>query len=387
MTFHGLHQTTMLYTCIFYAFSSLTIIALISLFNGRIFNKRKSSYNGPQRYSVGTHVIISGGSKGIGKSIAKKFAELGTHVTIIARKEADLEAAKREIEKYRKAPHIQKIRTLSLDLTNSTFSDSDINNQQQQQELLEKILGEHERCDILVNCCGSAIPARFDDISQQQFKYMMDVNYFSAVNLTRVLLPKMKARSLSNQNGSRLNGCARIVFVSSMCGLMSFFGYSAYSASKFALVGLAEALHMELKPFDIGVTIAFPPDTDTPGFEEENKKKPSLTSKISETGNVYSPDEVACSIVNDIRAKRFASTIGIENILVLKAMNSFMPTHSIWSVIIESFLAGPLKLVAFFVLRSWYKLVEEASSDEILKAGIALKCSKNAKYDETNRTT
>lgn len=379
----------MLYTYFFYSLSTLTVIALIIIFNERIFKKRKSSYNGSQRYSVGTHVIVSGGSKGIGKSIAKKFAELGTHVTIIARKESDLEAAKREIEKYRRAPHIQKIRTISLDLTKLTFpnnSNSDISNQQQ--ELLEQILGEHERCDILVNCCGSAIAARFEDISQQQFNYLMDVNYFSAVNLTRVLLPVMKARSLSNQNGTRSsNGNARIVFVSSMCGLMSFFGYSAYSASKFALVGLAEALHMELKPFDIGVTIAFPPDTDTPGFEEENKTKPSLTAKISETGNVYSPDEVACSIVSDIRAKRFSSTVGIENILVLKAMNSFMPAHSIWSVLLESFLAGPLKLVALFIMRSWYKLVEEAAPNEIIKAGIALKCSKNAKCDEATRAS
>lgn len=378
----------MLYTSVFYLLSSLSIVALIWLFSERIFKRRMRNNGGAQRYSVGTHVIISGGSKGIGKSIAKKFAELGTHVTIIARKESDLEAAKREIEKYRRAPHIQKIRTLSLDLTKVTFpnnSNSDISNQQQ--ELLEKILGEHERCDILVNCCGSAIAARFEDISQQQFNYLMDVNYFSAVNLTRVLLPVMKARSLSNQNGSRSNGNARIVFVSSMCGLMSFFGYSAYSASKFALVGLAETLHMELKPFDIGVTIAFPPDTDTPGFEEENKTKPSLTSKISETGNVYSPDEVACSIVNDVRAKKFSSTVGIENILVLKAMNSFMPGQSICSLIIDSLLAGPLKLAAYFIMRSWYNLVKEAAPNEIIKAGIALKCSKNSKCDEATRST
>lgn len=376
----------MFYLYIFYVLVSITVIFLTTLFTEQIL-KRKGSYNGSQRYSVGTHVIVSGGSKGIGKSIAKKFAELGTHVTIIARNQADLEVAKNEIEKHRKAPHIQKIRTLSLDLTKLTFpnnSNSDITNQQQ--ELLEKILGEHERCDILINCCGSAIAARFDDISQQQFNYLMDVNYFSAVNLTRVLLPVMKARSLANQPSSR-NGSSRIVFVSSMCGLMSFFGYSAYSASKFALVGLAEALHMELKPFEIGVTIAFPPDTDTPGYEQENKTKPSLTSKISETGNVYNPDEVASSIVSDIRAKKFSSTIGIENKAVLMTMNTLMPAHSLWSVIMESFLAFPLKLIGFFIIRSWYKLVEEAAPNEIIKAEIALKCSKNPKHDDTNRLT
>lgn len=349
------------------------------------FLKKKNFSNLKTRYTVGTHVVISGGSKGIGKSLAIKFAELGTHVTIIARKERDLLVARSEIEKYRRNSHVQRIRTVSLDLTNITFPDnsnSDITDKQK--ELLDKILGEHEKCDILINCCGSAIAARFDDISQQQFDYMMQVNYFSAINLTRILLPGMKARSLSAQNGSRSHNGTRIVFVSSMCGLMSFFGYSAYSASKFALVGLAQALHMELKPFDIGVTIAFPPDTDTPGFEEENKTKPSLTSKISQTGSVYSPDEVAASIVNDIRAKKFYSTVGIENLAVLLAMDTFMPETSVTRVILNSLLAGPLKIVGFFILKSWYKLVDEASTNEIIKAEIALKCSKNPKYSDLN---
>uniref|UniRef100_A0A6G1SKZ1 3-dehydrosphinganine reductase n=1 Tax=Aceria tosichella TaxID=561515 RepID=A0A6G1SKZ1_9ACAR len=346
--------------------------------NNPLNNLAKSLFfKQPERYSVGTHVIISGGSKGIGKSLAKKFAELGTHVTIVARNEKDLLAAKAEIEKHRKNTHVQKIRTVSLDLTTITFpcnANSDIN--EQQRELLDKILGEHERCDILVNCCGSAIPARFDDISQEQFHHMMQVNYFSAVNLTRVLLPIMKARSLANKVTFKATPNGRIVFVSSMCGLMSFFGYSAYSASKFALVGLAEALQMELRPFDIGVTLSFPPDTDTPGFEEENKIKPNVTAEISKVGSIYSPDDVAQAIIRDLRARRFYSTVGLENWLVLMACNSFMPS-SLGRVLGECLLAGPLKLLAYFILRSWYKLVDRSASNEIIRAEIALKCSKN----------
>lgn len=366
----------MFYIISLIAFSSILVAILLD----RILRART---NLAQRFSVGTHVIISGGSKGIGKSLAKKFAELGTHVTIIARNELDLQAARLEIERHRRNSHVQKIRAVSLDLTTITFpenSNSDISNEQQ--ELKEKILGEHDRCDILINCCGSAIAARFDDISQKQFQYLMQVNYLSAVNLTRVLLPVMKARSLSNLNGLKLNGGGRIVFVSSMCGLMSFFGYSAYSASKFALVGLAQALQMELRPFDIGVTVSFPPDTDTPGYEEENKTKPSLTLKMSETGNVYSPDEVATALIRDIKAKKFCSTIGLENLAVLAATNTFMPASSFGEVLLESFLAGPLKLVGYFVLRSWYKMVDEACPNEIIKAEIALKCSKNTKFDD-----
>lgn len=359
---------------------SIATIGGVGLVVERVLTRNRSVIAN-QRYPVGTHVVISGGSKGIGKSLAKKFAELGTHVTIIARNESDLQLAKNEIEKHRKNNNVQTIRAVSLDLTKITFPDNSTSKfNKHQREILERILGEHDRCDILINCCGSAITGRFEDTSQHQFEFMMQVNYFSSINLTRILLPTMKARSLQNQNGLRSNG-TRIVFVSSMCGLLSFFGFSAYSASKFALVGMAEALHMELKPFKIGVTVAFPPDTDTPGYEEENKTKPSLTLKMSETSSVYSPDDVAQTIINDVRAKKFYSTIGLENLAVLSAMNTFMPSPSIWRTIIDSALAGLLKLVGYSVVRSWYKLVDAAAPSEVIKAEIAMKCSKDAKCD------
>ena len=63
----------------------------------------------------------------------------------------------------------------------------------------------------------------------------------------------------------------RIVYVSSQAGQTGVYGYTAYSASKFALRGLAETLHMEVNHLGIGVTISFPPDTQTPGFDEESK--------------------------------------------------------------------------------------------------------------------
>jgi len=355
------------------------VLTPLGIYIGKSILKGRNNPGNSQRYPVGTHVVISGGSKGIGKALALKFAELGTHVTIIARNTNDLHEARAEIERHRKNTTVQKIRTVSLDLTKLTFPDSSSSDAtSQQQELLDKILGEHERCDILVNCCGSAIAARFEDTSQQQFRYMMDVNYFSAVNLTRILLPVMKARSLANQAAARSNG-GRIVFVSSMCGLMSFFGYSAYSASKFAIVGLAEALNMEVQPFNISVTVSFPPDTNTPGFEEENKTKPSLTAKISETGNVYSPEEVAAVMMADIRTRKFYSTVGIENLLVLTTMNTFMPTPSYWKALVDIVLAGPLKLVGFIIVRSWYKLVEAAAPNEMIKAEVASKCTKSVK--------
>jgi len=314
-----------------------------------------------------THVIISGGSKGIGKAVAIEYASLGADVTIIARGKKDLAEAKDEIEKNRKRPD-QKVRTVSLDLTKIKFptpsSDANDETPLEHDATTREILGEQGVCDILINCCGSAIPTRFEDLTQEQFHYMMDINYFSAVNLTRLLLPAIKLRSA--QHKTNQTSTCRIVFVSSMCGLMSFYGYSAYSASKFALVGLAEALQMELEQYGIRITVSFPPDTETPGLEAENRLKPPATAEISKSGSLYSPQDVARSIVRDVDAKRFFSTVGLENWLAVTASNAFMPNTLVRSLF-ESLIAGPLKLVAFLLVRSWYGIVRRsvATGDSI----------------------
>lgn len=90
----------------------------------------------------------------------------------------------------------------------------------------------------------------------------MRVNYLGGVYCTKSVIESMKNRNFG-----------RILFVSSQAGQIGIFGYSAYSASKFALRGLVEALQMEVKPYNIYVTLSFPPDTDTPGFKEENLTK------------------------------------------------------------------------------------------------------------------
>ena len=87
----------------------------------------------------------------------------------------------------------------------------------------------------------------------------MKTNYFGGVYCTKCVIDDMKKRKFG-----------RIVFVSSQAGQLGIFGFTAYSGSKFAIKGFCEALQMEVKPYNVSVTIAYPPDTDTPGFKEEN---------------------------------------------------------------------------------------------------------------------
>ena len=107
----------------------------------------------------------------------------------------------------------------------------------------------------------------------------MNINYIGTVNVTRVCLPYLR-----KEGGA-------IAFTSSAAGQVGVFGYTAYSPSKFALTGFVEALAMEVMPDNVSVTIAFPPDTDTPGYKEEQKCKPKETDLISDAAGLFKPDE------------------------------------------------------------------------------------------------
>ena len=100
--------------------------------------------------------------------------------------------------------------------------------------------------------------------------------------------------------------------VSSGAGLIGLFGYTAYAPSKFAVRGLAESLRGELARDGIGVSIVYPPDTDTPQLIEENRHKPPETRRITAQARTWSPEDVAWVILEGVRRNRFVITPGWE---------------------------------------------------------------------------
>lgn len=131
-----------------------------------------------------------------------------------------------------------------------------------------------------------AICGELENMSIPDIRKLVDLNFLGTLYAIRAIILKMKAR----REGI-------IVITSSQCGLFGIYGYSVYAGTKFALRGLAESLEMEVRPFNISVTLALPPDTDTPGLENENKSKPLITQLISESAGLYSPVDVAKSIL------------------------------------------------------------------------------------------
>jgi 3-dehydrosphinganine reductase len=112
---------------------------------------------------------------------------------------------------------------------------------------------------------------------------------------------------------------------------MGIYGYSAYCPSKFALRGLAESLRGELKPLGVGVSIVYPPDTDTPQLEEENKTKPPETKLITGTAQMWSAEAVAKEIVRGVEKGQFAITPGFEITLLNRLHSLLLPVLNWYS--------------------------------------------------------
>ncbi|NJP20631.1 MAG: SDR family oxidoreductase [Hydrococcus sp. CRU_1_1] len=253
------------------------------------------------------HAIITGGSSGIGKATAKLLVSEGANVSIIARDRAKLESAKIEIEAAKVNPS-QQIFTFAANVRHGA----------QIEEAIQTCITTLGTPDILITSAGIARPGYFQEIPIEVFEETMAINYFGTLYSIKAVLPSMEKQ----QKG-------HIVLISSGAGLIGIYGYTPYSPSKFALRGLAESLRGELKPIGIQVSIVYPPDTDTPQLEAENKTKPPETKLITGTAKIFTADAVAREIIKGIEKRKFAIAPGLE-ISILNRFHSLIAPGLNW---------------------------------------------------------
>jgi 3-dehydrosphinganine reductase len=234
------------------------------------------------------HAIITGGSSGIGKAVACLLAQEGTSVSLIARRPEVLAAAKAEVDACRKD---RAGRTL-------TFA-ADVVDQARIEEAIRAAAAECGPPDLLVTSAGMVIPGHFRTLPVEAFERTMMVNYLGTLYAIKAALPFMEQAKRGH-----------ILLVSSGAGLIGIHGYTAYSPTKFAIRGLAESLRSEAKLSGIGVSVVYPPDTDTPQLEEENRTKPPETKRITGTAAVWSAVDVARVMLRGVRRKQFAINPG-----------------------------------------------------------------------------
>ncbi len=246
----------------------------------------------------GSHAIITGGSEGIGLASARHLLSRGAAtVSLIARRRDRLDHAARELGNDR-------VRTEAADVTDRDVLDAAI----------ERLVAAAGPCDVLITSAGYAHPGRFTELDIDVFREQMEVNYFGTLHAIRAVVMSMVERRAGH-----------IVVVSSDVGLMGVYGYSAYAPTKFAVRGLAETLRGELKPHGIRVGIAYPPDTETPGFERENLIKPAETTAISASIKPRSADVVGRAIVDAIAKDKLTITADVQSAVLARTIGIVAP--------------------------------------------------------------
>ena len=176
--------------------------------------------------------LVTGAGKGIGKSIAIALAKEGVHVGFIARTEKDL----------------QDLATELINLgVKSIIAPADISNINAVNWAVEKIENALGPVDILINNAGTGTFGKFLDLSPEVWEQQVKVNLFGVYYTTRAVLPQMMKRLTGD-----------IVNISSTAGLKGAATTSAYSASKFGVMGLTESLMQEVRKYNIRVTAMAP---------------------------------------------------------------------------------------------------------------------------------
>lgn len=247
-------------------------------------------------------VFITGGSTGIGLAIAKAMLTEGSHVILFARTASKLEDASRVLSMIN-----PKIDYYSVDI-------SDIDGVK---TVFAKAVEENGVPDILINCVGIAQPDYFENITPEIFDKTIKTNLYSTWNSCYSIVPYMKQKG------------GYIVNTSSIAGFLGVFGYTDYCMSKFGIIGFSDALRQELAQYNIQVSVLCPPDTDTPGLQEENKTKPKETIAISGNAKLLQPEFVAAAVLKGIQQKKKMIIPGFDGKLTL-LLKRFFPSLIEW---------------------------------------------------------
>lgn len=196
------------------------------------------------------NVVITGASRGIGKTVAEYFAAEGANLFLCSRNMEKTSAWQQDLMKK----HGIQISSFSTDLGVA----------EQAKEFAEQVLKATDNIDVLVNNIGIYEPGSTYNEPEGQLEHMLSVNLYSAYHVTRALIPSM----ISKKAGHIFN-------VSSTAGLKAYANGGSYSISKWALRGFSMNLREELKDFHIKVTTVYPGATLTSswdGFEIDPKR-------------------------------------------------------------------------------------------------------------------
>lgn len=219
----------------------------------------------------GRNALITGAGKGIGKAVALALAAEGVNVALLARTENDLKQTAAEAE----ALGVKAV-TVTADVADITSVN----------DAVAKVHSAFGNIDILINNAGVGVFGKFLELEPEEWERVIKVNLMGVYYATRAVLPSMIAK----ESGDIIN-------ISSTAGLRGAATTSAYSASKFAVIGLTESLMQEVRKHNIRVTALTPSTVATDMAKDLN-----LTDGNPE--KVMQPEDVAELIVAQLKLNK-----------------------------------------------------------------------------------
>lgn len=239
----------------------------------------------PYRFA-GRTAVLTGAASGIGEHLAYGLGVRGSDLVLLDRDAERLDAVAATIR--RAHPGIA-VSTLVVDLADRAAAAA----------AAQQILAEHPRIGLLVNNAGVALGGRFEQLTLDEFEWVMDINFRAPVLLTHTLLPALTA-----EPGGHL------VNVSSLYGLIGPAGQSAYSSSKFAIRGFSEVLRHELAVHGTGVTQVHPGGIRTRVAESARVGSGVSAEEVERNQKAfrglltYPPEKAAAEILDGVERRR-----------------------------------------------------------------------------------
>lgn len=217
------------------------------------------------------HAIVTGGASGIGLALVRRLAAGGSRVSVL---DIDPDALARLA-----ALEEGRVRTEAADVADRDAV----------RAAVASAVAREGAPDLLVTCAGVVRPGYFLDLDDGEFAREMDVNYFGTLWTIRAALPSM----IAARRGT-------IVAISSLAGILGYFGYAAYGPSKYAVAGLCDTLRIELKPHGIRVACVYPTDVETPMLAAERPLQPPEARAMDRGMPAVPPEAVVDAILDGL---------------------------------------------------------------------------------------
>ncbi|MCI0376251.1 MAG: SDR family NAD(P)-dependent oxidoreductase [Gemmataceae bacterium] len=249
---------------------------------------------------AGRRILLTGASSGIGKALAEQLSQSGARLLLGAR-------SKDKLQELTSKFNACGAETFALK--------ADVTLEEDRGRLLEEAQTRLGGLDVLINNAGIASWAHFADSNEAVLRQIIEVNFFAPAELIRLAIPMLT-------KGEK----PAVVNVASMCGRRAMPAWSEYSASKYALCGLTEALRGELARFDIDVLLIVPGLTSSEFSQHLLQRQGRAKLDFSQG---MPPEQVAAAIVKSLRKNKTETVLGRDAKWMLR-FNRFFPRLTDW---------------------------------------------------------